>query len=70
MASLHTNIKLKELDISHNKVGAAESLNTVFPDTVTGNAKFFYCCINERINSCISQAEKLLLNYFAVKIAS
>jgi hypothetical protein len=49
VASLHTNVKLKELDIANNKVGAAESLNAVFPDTVTGNAIFFYCCIYESL---------------------
>lgn len=36
MDALKCNKNLKELDLSNNKIGSAESLNTVMPDIVTG----------------------------------
>jgi Ran GTPase-activating protein (RanGAP) involved in mRNA processing and transport len=36
LTALKNNTTLRELDISHNLLGKAENLNTVFPDLVTG----------------------------------
>lgn len=34
--AIKTNTTIKELDLSNNKIGSAENLNTVMPDLVTG----------------------------------
>lgn len=36
VAAVKKNLSLRELDISSNKIGGAENLNTVMPDIVTG----------------------------------
>ncbi|RYH14419.1 hypothetical protein EON65_33630 [archaeon] len=40
--AIQQNKSLRELDLSNNKVGMAENLNTVMPNIVTGN---YYSCI-------------------------
>lgn len=39
--AIQQNKSLKELDMSSNKVGMAENLNTVMPDLVTGTQILF-----------------------------
>ena len=34
--SLAQNLTIKEVDLSHNKLGEAETLNSVMPDITTG----------------------------------
>lgn len=34
--AIKTNMELKEIDLSNNKIGSAENLNTVYPDLITG----------------------------------
>ena len=40
MEAIKNNKSLVELDLSNNKIGSAENLNTVMPDLVTGVSHF------------------------------
>jgi len=40
--AIKCNSSLVELDLSNNKIGSAENLNTVMPDLVTGVSVYYF----------------------------
>ena len=43
--AIKCNSSLVELDLSNNKIGSAENLNTVMPDLITGVSKIVKWCL-------------------------
>lgn len=65
MRSLYTNQNLRELDLSSNKLGQAETLNAVKPDIVTGGESLSVYLAS---NKC--KIESLKLSWNAIRMAS